>query len=394
MATRGNRFAILAAYAIVTASTQMLWLTFAPITTQAASVMHTSVGNVGDLAAVFPFVYIVLALPTGRWLDRQFAKALAAGALLTGAGALLRLFAPAVYGWQFWAQLLVAAGQPVVLNAVNPLATRYFPEKERPLAIALGSVAVFLGILLAMVSGPLLYAYGGLWTLFMFQGIFAAIGAVWMTYGLRSPPAFQPETTPATAGLPWLLKDRFMWHLAALLFIGMGIYNAVATWLEPILAAFGTGAEAGNLLALMTVAGIAGAAFLPPLAASSDRRRTMLVGATTFTGLTFAALAWHHSRWWSAAWLGLDGFLLLACLPVVLEWAELHAGPQYQGFAVGFLMMAGNLGGLVLVVIAQILLHNAYLPLLVLTGFALAGAGLSFGLPGHGREHLWTHSIS
>ncbi len=394
MATRVNRFAILAAYAIVAASTQMLWLTFAPITTEAALVMHTSVGNVGDLAAVFPFVYIVLALPTGRWLDRQFAKALGAGAMLTGTGALLRLFAPTVYGWQLCAQLSVAAGQPVVLNAVNPVATRYFPEQERPVAIALGSVAVFLGILLAMVSGPLLYAHGGLWALFLFQGMLAAAGAVWMVYGLRSPPAFEPENLQARGSLAWLAKDRLMWLLAALLFIGMGIYNAVATWLEPILAAFGTGGQAGNLLALMTVAGIAGAASLPPLVASRDRRRTMLAVATTFTGLTFAALAWQHSLWWSAAWLGLDGFLLLACLPVVLEWAQLHSGPEYQGAAVGFLMLAGNLGGLVLVVIAQVLLHNAYLPLLVLMVVALAGAGLSFGLPGHGREHLWTHSIS
>jgi hypothetical protein len=72
------RWAVLAAYALLAASTQMLWLTFAAIDTDTARVLHVDVGTVGDLAAIFPGVYIVLALPTGRWLDSHFALSLGA----------------------------------------------------------------------------------------------------------------------------------------------------------------------------------------------------------------------------------------------------------------------------------------------------------------------------
>ena len=63
------RWAILTVYAVLAACTQLLWLTFAAIDTDSAKVLHVDVGTIGDLAAIFPFIYVVLALP-GRSLAR------------------------------------------------------------------------------------------------------------------------------------------------------------------------------------------------------------------------------------------------------------------------------------------------------------------------------------
>ena len=57
----------LAGFALLTACTQWLWLAYAPITTQTHQIMAVSEGAVGDLAGIFPFVYVILALPAGRW---------------------------------------------------------------------------------------------------------------------------------------------------------------------------------------------------------------------------------------------------------------------------------------------------------------------------------------
>ncbi len=91
---RVSRWAVLAGYSLLAACTQLLWLSFAPITTQAHQALGVSEGAVGDLAAIFPLLYVVLALPAGRWLDLRFRRALSAGALLTAGGALLRLAGP------------------------------------------------------------------------------------------------------------------------------------------------------------------------------------------------------------------------------------------------------------------------------------------------------------
>ena len=139
---RMNRWAILAGYGMLAASTQLLWLTYAPITTQTHQVMGVSAGAAGDLAAIFPLMYVVLALPSGRWLDAQFERALSAGAILTAGGGLLRLAGPTSYGWALAGQFVVASGQPLVLNSITKVAARYFPAPQRTAAISAGSVSL------------------------------------------------------------------------------------------------------------------------------------------------------------------------------------------------------------------------------------------------------------
>jgi hypothetical protein len=75
------------------------------------------------------------------------------------------------------------------------------------------------------------------------------------------------------------------------------------------------------------------------------------------------------------------GFFLLASLPVVLDWSELHAGPERAGGAAGFLLLSGNFGGVVLVLIIQLAIGNPYVSLGALSIASLAGLALATRLP-------------
>ncbi len=379
-----NRWRILGGYALLAACTQMLWLSFAAVDTQTAAALHVDVGTVGDLAAIFPFIYIVLALPTGRWLDMRFTQALTVGAVLTGGGALMRVVDPTSIGWQIAGMLVIAAGQPLVLNSITKVAARYFPPNERAIAISIGTAALFVGILAAVLTAGPLFAAGGLRLLLAAQAVPSIMAALVVYASFKTPPYFQDDPS-VSVSLRWLAGDRFMWSLAVLVFIGMGTYNAVATWLQPILDHFGEAAAAGNLIAVLTFAGILGAAVLPSAVAARDRRRTMLISALAVSTLAFAAMAAFHAVLWLGVWMFIDGFVLLACLPVVLDWSEVHAGPERQGAAVGFLMMAGNLGGLVLVLIIQAVIGNAYLALGLMAVVGLAGIPAALRLPARTR---------
>jgi predicted MFS family arabinose efflux permease len=380
---RVNRWVILAGFALLTACTQWLWLAYAPITTQAHQLMAVSEGAVGDLAGVFPLVYVILALPAGRWLDTRFERALGLGAALTGAGGLLRLAGPASYGWAMAGQLVIAAGQPFVLNSITKVAARYFPAGERTLAISVGSVALFAGVLAAVLSGGPLLNAGGLALLLRVQAAVAVVAALWVLAAIRTPAMFPGDPSVAVS-LRWLRGDRFMWVLAGLLFVGMGVFNAVATWLDSILTHFGHGGASGALIAIMTVGGIAGGALLPGIVARRDQRRSMLEVATVVSGVAFAVIAAVHSPVLGGVVLFAAGFFLLAGLPVVLDWSELHAGPERAGAAAGFLLLAGNLGGVVLVLIVQAVLGNPYLSLSALSVTCLAGFALATRLPARG----------
>jgi predicted MFS family arabinose efflux permease len=380
---RMNRWVILAGYALLAASTQLLWLAYAPITTQTHRIMGVSSGAVGDLAVIFPLMYVILALPAGRWLDVSFGRALGLGAILTAAGGLLRLAGPSSYGWAVAGQFVIAAGQPFVLNSITKVAARYFPAKERTVAISIGSVALFAGILAAVLTGgPLLHA-GGLTLLLWVQAIVALLAAGWVLVAARVPAAFPGDPSVAVS-LRWLRGDRFIWLLAGLLFVGMGVFNAVATWLDTILTHFGHGAASGYLIAIMTVGGIAGAALLPDAVARRDQRRRMLEIAVVVSAAAFAVMAAAHSPAVGGVVLFVAGFFLLAGLPVVLDWSELHAGPERAGAAAGFLLLSGNLGGVILALIVQAVVGSAYLSLGALSVICLAGLGLATRLPAPG----------
>jgi predicted MFS family arabinose efflux permease len=382
-----NRWSILAGYGLLTGCTQLLWLSYAAITSDTQHGMGVSEGAVGDLAVVFPLVYVVLALPSGRWLDANFGRALSTGALLTGAGGLLRVVEPNSYVWAFAGQCVIAAGQPLVLNAITKTAARYFPPAERTTAVSVGSVAMFLGVLVAVLSGRPLFDAGGLRLVDWTQAGLALVAVGWVVLAVRVPAGYQDDAT-VTVTLGWLKRDRFMWLLGGLLFIGMGEFNAVATWLESILDHFGRGNAAGWLIAIMTGAGIAGAGVLPAAVARPDRRRTLLIAVVLVTAAAFAAIAAGHNVGFVAGVLFVEGFVMLAALPVVLDWSELHAGAERAASAVGFLLLAGNLGGIVLTLLVQLMIDNAYASLITLSVVALSGVSVAIRLPARAESPL------
>jgi predicted MFS family arabinose efflux permease len=347
-------------------------------------------------------MYVLLAIPTGRWMDRRFGPALATGAFLTAAGALLRLVDPSSYTWVLAGQLVLSAGQPLVLNASTKVAARWFPPAERTTAISVASAAQFVGILAAALSGQLLVGDGDLRRVLDTHAALAVVAAGALALTLRTPATYAADASAAAGGaggaggadtdrgssLGWLRRDPLMWRLGGLLFIGVGVFNAVATWLDTILADLGHPGVAGTLIAVMTVAGIAGAAVLPGVAARRNRRRELLLATTLCTVLTFLTIALVHDVLVVGVVLAVEGFVLLAGLPVALDWSELEAGPGRAGTATGFLLLAGNLGGVVLVLLVQGLIGNPYLALATMSAMAVPGVLVAARLPDHARSHL------
>jgi hypothetical protein len=108
----------------------------------------------------------------------------------------------------------------------------------------------------------------------------------------------------------------------------------------------------------------------------------MLAAATATTAVVFALLALVHAPAVFGVALAVEGFVLLACLPVALEWSEVHVGAARAGTATGALLLAGNLGGVVLVLVVQAVVGSPYAALLVMAAAALPGIAIAMRLPG------------
>jgi predicted MFS family arabinose efflux permease len=343
------RWGAIAAYAGVAAANQLLWLTFAPITTATADHYGVSEGAVGWLSQVFPLIYVVLALPAGIALDRAFRPALLAGAWLTAAGGLVRLtadtFAAALAG-----QVLVAIAQPLILNAVTKVAVRSLPLDRRPLGISLGSAGIFAGAAVALPLGPALGDAESLAPLLRVDAVAALAAALALTAVLR-PAADVAGTAPGWRELRGLWGDRLVRRVVEIAFLGFGIFVALTTWLQALLEPAGVSdTTAGWMLAAMVVSGVLGSIVLPPAVARNDAERTFLrvAALVAAAGCVFLALAP------GAAWVAVVpmGFVLLASLPVILELTERHAGAA-SGGAAALVWVAGNTGGIVVAVLVQ-----------------------------------------
>src|SRR5262249_60549559 len=120
--------------------------------------------------------------------------------------------------------------------------------RGRTAAISAGTVSRYLGILVAVLIGSPLFDAGGLRLLLSVQAAVAAVAAAWVLVAVRTPAAFPGDPSVAVS-LRWLWGDRFLWVLAGLLFVGMGVFNAVATWLDSILGPLRRGSAPRALFA-------------------------------------------------------------------------------------------------------------------------------------------------
>ena len=360
---------MVAVFALLGATTQVLWVTYAPVTDAAGRYYDVGDGAVGWLANVFPLLYVVLAIPAGIVLDRWFRGGLAAGALLTAAGAAVRILGD-TYVFALAGQLVVAVAQPLVLNAITGVAGRYLAERDRPTGIAIGSASTFAGLIVG-------FGLGAVFTddvpaLLLVQAGLAAVAAVAVLSVLRTPAEHRAEAAPAGFGalrIAW--GDPFIRRLCALVFVPFGVFVALSTFAQPLLEPAGVPEEtAGLILIANVVAGVVGCAVVPVWASRRKRELAVLTTSLLVTTVACVVLALVPGVATGFVALALIGFGLLPALPIVLELTERRAG-RSEGTAAGLMWLAGNLGGLVVAAVVGVLVDEPLLAFLLLAVLSL-----------------------
>jgi predicted MFS family arabinose efflux permease len=371
-AEAGPGWGVVAVYGLLAAATQMLWLTYAAITTGAAKRYGVSEGSVGWLAEIFPLLYVVLAIPAGALLDRWFRPALATGGVLVAAGGVIRL-GGLTFAWALVGQALVALAQPVVMSAVGKLAGEYLPVSARATGIAVASAGGFLGMLVALLMGPLI---GGehLGLLLSIQAVVGVLAAAAMLFALRRPGSGSGESVAIERGVARALWNRQEIRvLSGLAFLGFGVFVALSTWLQTLLHPSGVSeTEAGVLLVGMVIAGVIGCALLPTPIVRRGVERGFMWTVVLVGCCGSIALAVVPGVVGKAVVMIAMGALLLPALPVILTVAEQLAGAA-AGTAGAIVWMAGNLGGLVVALLVQVLVHHpvaAFLSMAVVVALA------------------------
>ena len=294
------RWIMLSVYMFIVIVNQLLWITFAPITSDAVHYFGVSDIQIGILSMCFMIVFIFVSIPASWVIDTYGIKiGVGIGAVLTGAFGMMRGMVSG-YEWILIAQIGIAVGQPFLLNAITKLASRWFRIEERATAAGLGTLAMYIGVLVGMLLTPYLTKTYGINGMLYIYGVISIIAALVFILFSRERPMSAPchpdqeERSLVFDGLRDTLHNKNFYWLLLIFFVGLGIFNCVTTWIEDIVRPRGFNAEqAGICGGLMIVGGIFGALILPMLSDKLQKRKLFIIIALTgciigLVGVTFA----------------------------------------------------------------------------------------------------------
>jgi MFS family permease len=348
------RWVVLASFMVIAAMSQLLWITFAPITIEAARFYGTSDMMIGLLSMSFMVIYILIVIPSAWAIDTWGLRAaVGLGAALTAVFAATRGVFASSFPLVFASQVGLAIGQPFILGSITKVAARWFPVKERATATGLGTLALYLGILAAMGLTPPLTIHYGMRNMLLIYGVATVIATILFFVLVRErppTPAGHDERALMLDGLKQMLRQKDFILLMVIFFVGLGIFNGVSTWIETIIRPRGfTIAQAGTLGALMLVGGIVGAIAVPILSDLGRRRRVFIIISLIgmipgLVGMTFA------TSYWLLLLSGfVFGFFLLSSGPIGFQYGAEITHPAPEGTSNSLLIVMGQVSGIIFI---------------------------------------------
>jgi len=381
----GYRWVVLAVFMLVNVTIQMLWISYAPITSLAAEYYGVSELAIGILSMSFMIVFIPLSLPAAWVIDmRGFRLAVGFGVVMIAVFGVARGLAGTNYTLVLLSTIAIAIGQPFLLDAWTKVPANWFAPDQRATAVGLVTLASMLGVALGMVLTPILADMMSIATLQLVYGVMAAGTAVAFLALARERPATPPcppgmdERALMLDGLRHALKVKPFLVMLGIAFIVMGAFNGVTTWVEQIIQPRGfSPTDAGVMGALMLVAGIIGAVVLSALSDRRGKRVRFLVLALVATVPGMLGIAFVSSIWLLYAFAAVLGFFLVAVLPIGMQYSAEITNPTPEGTSNGLIQLCGQVSVVYVYMMAALrTADGSYTVSLVLSAVLLAGGAL------------------
>jgi MFS family permease len=351
------RWLILSAYMFVAALTQLFWVNFASIDTFVEKSIGISAMKVGFLTMIFPLTFLILSIPAGIIIDRKGYKfSMMLGAAFTTVFAVFRIISPISYTILFVSQLGISLGQPFILNSVTKLSTLCFPKDEEATAVGLGSLSLFIGMIIGMGLTPILVQRFSFTNMIVIYAVISIIGIAFLYFADKGMKEQVNETkstfTQYVNGIKNVLKIRDLIILGGISFIAIGSFNGILTWLEKILNEMHKipMGKAGTIATALIFSGMVGCFVIPELSDKIKKRKPFLILGLLVASISLIVFSSIKGSFHSdMAVLSIMGFFAISVFPLMLTMSAEISGAKYAGFSASFLQLLGN-GAAVIIV--------------------------------------------
>lgn len=371
------RWVILFSIVPIIVSTEMMWLSLAPISSIAESFYGVDGISITLFTMSYMIMFVLFCIPASWVIDKfGYRYSLIIGAIFTAVFGFTRAFFADNFTIVIISQFLIAIGQPFLLNISTKVPANWFPLSERATAAGILTMAQYLGFALPMVIAPAMAETYGVPMVLMTFAVIAVISAAISILFTREKPAV-PLPGPISE------KDDFSFismkklihnkpYLLALFicFISIGVFNTVLTMIESILLPRGTTCfEAGVVGAVFVIAGVLGAIILPII---SDRLGIRIPFFTVsiialvplYLGLTFIV-----DFGLLVLTAGIAGFTIMGVAPILFQHGSEVAYPIQEGTSLGTILLMGQISGVIFVLLFETLsvgFESIILPMLVI----------------------------
>jgi MFS family permease len=357
------RWVVLLSVFPILAVTQIFWLTFSAISPDAAKFYGTSSLSIDFLSMSYMIVYIVMMIPASLLADKKGLRAsFVLGSVITAVFGLLRAFCGYSFLLVVLAQIGLAVAQPFLMNPITKLAAVWFPVDERATASGIASIAGYIGIIVAMIATPALYQSFSMPGMLRIYGFIAVAAAVAVIALLREKPKIPAgprgnvDDNFSLRKVPELRKNRNFMYLLLVVFIALGVFNALLTCISDILHPRGlTTDQSGLVGGVIIIAGLVGGVVIPLLSDKLKKRRVFLIFSVLFGLIGMAGLSYINGYILLLVFAGITGFFIMGAGPMIFQYGTELAYPTPEGTAYGLLMGSGQVSGIAFILLLNLL---------------------------------------
>lgn len=376
------RFVILLAIIPSIISTEMMWLSLAPISSIAEKHYGVSSLSIAMFSMSYMIMYILFSIPASWTVDKfGYRFSLIVGASITAIFGFARFFFADNFTIVLIAQFIIAIGQPFLLNISTKVPANWFPLSERATAGGILTMAQYIGFAVPMLLAPMIAEKSGIKDMFLVFAIIASVSAVVAMIFTREKPAIAPPGPSAPKeeisfqSMFKLVKNKTFLLVLFICFISIGIFNTLLTLLETILLPRGiTSAQAGVIGTVFVLAGIIGAVVLPLISDSIQKRMIFFVGNVALLIPLYLGFALISNYFALNILAGAAGFLTMGVAPILFQHGTEVAYPLPEGTSLGVILLMGQISGALFVYlfdVAQGLANSVKFPMLCIVALTV-----------------------
>ncbi|MFX1340029.1 MAG: MFS transporter [Promethearchaeota archaeon] len=375
------RWIVLLLFFFTNVVSNMLWTTYAPVTSHAMEFYGVDEFYIILISLMFLIIYIPVTFLASWLIDKyDFKVGAGIGALLMGVFGFLRFIADNNYVLALLFSVGIAIAQPFLLNTITKLSANWFPDKERTTATGISLIATSIGIALGMIVTPILVLGINFRSMLFIYGTLALTSSSLFLLFAKSKPPTPPMSNLTTdrvfmfEGLKMLFSNRNFMILAIIFFLSMGVFNMIMTYIELIVIPRGHDSIfAGILGMLIILGGIVGTILMSVLSDFLNKRKIIMISSLSIASVSLLIFSLTSDEILLLISGFFFGFGLMGAGPLALEYAVDATKPVPEASSNGILMMVGSLGGIVLIIsLENIKISGDYFPALLIQTIFLA----------------------